>query len=456
MAFSINDLDDVVKEYITNTGIHDHTEQADALTAQIRKVNVEDVDGRDMYAYLPIKTSSGAGFAYSTGTATENMPADAVPQYKRMTVDANKKATGTISFDDTVIKNMKGSSQLLNAVDMRKSDLLNYFSKNNERSMNAGVYGELAWVTDASTGAESDVVVDNNKLLEVGLRVLTSQTGTILTQTADQDIGNGLTGSTAYRVFSKSGNTKFVIGTAANISAQTDEWTLSGATAKRLFLDGVVTDSANLTPASLCKLLDNKGEEDNSTWEYESEVPTTIQGLSRTTYNSLNCQIQHNSGTPETFSETKLDTLFDDIDDYAPISGTNEAGRGNFSHIIYTNKGVKRALFAAYSDREFSNMEYVELKLGHKAPTYIYENKMIPIVIGKMAKKNSLFVLNLNRLARFMGTEGYWEDGTNGVFSRMLASGAKVHGWEAFYSMYGNLGAYDFQSMGVMRDIKEQ
>ena len=55
MAYSISDLNDVTKEYITNKGILDHTEQCDALSALIKKVNVEDVDGRGMYAYLPIK-----------------------------------------------------------------------------------------------------------------------------------------------------------------------------------------------------------------------------------------------------------------------------------------------------------------------------------------------------------------------------------------------------------------
>ena len=444
---SLSDLSELAKEQYTSEKVQNlvnHTAVTYGLLKK-DKTSVKRVGGRGLVAYEAFQATSGAGSYW--GTETGALPAASSLIHERLEISANKRMSATISITQTALQ-VGGQDALVDALAHIRKDIVDGIVPHINRALYAGRTGQLAKVA-AAVSASATVTVDSTRLLARGMRIVTSSSNTALAQTADQDISQGVTSTTddAYVVGTKDSATQFTLYNNAMTASQTDTVSVD----RNIYKAGDIDASGNNTMASFKSLLDNYSLRATSSWDADGSSTQTIQGVDKTTIAGgfLEVEVAHNSNVKKAFLEKDLEKLIDEI----------EVKKIGATKVLITTAAIKREIAAQFKELlSVGGNSYIDLPFGHKALAYQYQGRVIPVVTDMMAIPNTILALDTDHIKFYVGKDFGWDEDPSGgnLFQRVLNSSARpTPVYEAFYTVFLNLGCNRFDVQGIMRDISE-
>lgn len=435
MSISLSDLQHVTLESYPLDKIESSIPSTFKLMQYFKKTVAElDVKGRTRTAYIPFQFATNMGVTNSTSA----FPAAAKSQYQRQAISADK----CIRLATSVAQSTLQSESLIGDIMLQlKTEIVDALPRILNSQFCGDYQGALATYTAGSTASATQTVNETSRL-ERGMRVLTSDSGSTLDQTADQDLSNGLSGADCYTVGTIDSDTQFTSYNAGNTAEQTD--TVSNG--RRLWMDGSLTASGNDGFNTLENLVDDGNLVSTSSYGSIGATSATLYGLTRTSYDILNSRVEHNGNTSIAYQEKTLRKLLNKIEKKYPGA----------VKVLTCNYEVEDAIIeTAKSDRIIIADSFTITPMGDEVPAYHYRDRKIPIIVDEKLRKNNLWALDTDKFYMIMGSDDGWEDTDGSIWRLGITSGAYVPEYIAYYAKYIQFACTNIQRQGVYRDIAQ-
>jgi len=434
MGISLSDLQHVTLEEYPLDVIESSVPSSMKLTQYMKKEFAElDVTGRNRYAYIPFKFATNMGVTMNTGA----FPASGKSQYQRQTIDCNSCVRLSTEVDDVTLQ----SDSLIGDIMVQlKEEIVDVYPRIINTLFAGDRYGALAKYTAAVVGSD-DQIVDETSRLERGMRILTSSSNTQLTQSQGSDLSSGLSGSSCFTVGAINSDVKFTLKDADNSSDQTDDV----ASGRRLFLDGVLHASGSYAFNTLENIIDSANDYTDSSYGGDDAINTTLYGLTRSSYDILNCKVEHNDNTAVPYREKILRKLLNNI----------EKKYAGAVKVLCLNYEVEDAIIAAQkSDRIIIADYFTRTPMGDEVPAYFYRDRKIPLLIDEKLRKGNIWALNTDKWYMITGRNDGWENMNGSMWKlKPSSSGGFDPKYIAYFTKWIQFACPAVDQNGVYRDI---